>query len=45
MERLRKDSVLYRAICKIEYAKAQLRAKVAHLFQVIKVCFNDRKLR
>lgn len=30
---------------KIEYAKAQLRAKVEHPFQVIKVRFKHRKAR
>ncbi len=38
-------SVLYRVKRKIEYAKAQLRAKVEHPFQVIKVRFNHRKVR
>ncbi len=38
-------SVLYRVKRKIEYAKAQLRAKVEHPFQVIKVRFNHRKAR
>nr|AAF80261.1 putative transposase [Pseudomonas sp. JR1]AAK83005.1 putative transposase [Pseudomonas sp. JR1] len=37
-------SVLYRVKRKIEYAKAQLRAKVEHPFQVIKVRFNHRKV-
>ncbi|BFN26242.1 transposase DDE domain protein [Pseudomonas sp. SCT] len=40
-----KDSVLYRVKRKVEYAKAQLRAKVEHPFQVIKVRFNHRKVR
>ncbi|MFK4136156.1 IS5 family transposase [Pseudomonas luteola] len=40
-----KDSVLYQAKRKIEYAKAQLRAKVEHPFQVIKVRFGHRKVR
>ncbi|QCG68266.1 IS5/IS1182 family transposase [Pseudomonas veronii] len=40
-----KDSVLFRVKRKIEYAKAQLRAKVEHPFQVIKVRFNHRKVR
>ncbi|HBO9387794.1 TPA: IS5 family transposase, partial [Pseudomonas aeruginosa] len=40
-----KGSVLYRAKRKIEYAKAQLRAKVEHPFQVIKVRFKHRKAR
>ncbi|WP_143521419.1 transposase, partial [Pseudomonas avellanae] len=35
----------YRVKRKIEYAKAQLRAKVEHHFQVIKVRFNHRKVR
>lgn len=37
--------MLYRVKRKIEYAKAQLRAKVEHPFQVIKVRFNHRKVR
>ncbi|WP_155736406.1 transposase, partial [Stutzerimonas frequens] len=37
--------VLYRVKRKVEYAKAQLRAKVEHPFQVIKVRFNHRKVR
>ena len=40
-----KGSVLYRVKRKIEFAKAQLRAKVEHPFQVIKVRFNHRKAR
>jgi IS5 family transposase len=36
--------VLYRVKRKIEFAKAQLRAKVEHPFQVIKVRFNHRKV-
>jgi IS5 family transposase len=40
-----KESVLYQAKRKIEYAKAQLRAKVEHPFQVIKVRFGHRKVR
>lgn len=40
-----KDSVLYQAKRKIEYAKAQLRAKVEPPFQVIKVRFGHRKVR
>ena len=41
----REGSVLYRVKRKIEYDKAQLRAKVEHTFQVIKVHFNHRKVR
>ena len=37
--------MLYRVKRKIEYAKAQLRAKAEHPFQVIKVRFNDRHVR
>ncbi|AGZ37270.1 IS52, transposase [Pseudomonas sp. VLB120] len=37
--------MLYRVKRKIEYATAQLRAKVEHPFQVIKVRFNHRKVR
>lgn len=38
-------NVLHRVKCKIEYAMAQLRAKVEPPFQVIKVRFNHRKVR
>ena len=38
-------SLLFRVKCQIECAKAQLRAKVEHPFQVIKVSFNHRKVR
>ena len=37
--------MLFRVNHKIEYAKAQLRAKIEHPFQVIKVRFNHRKVR
>jgi IS5 family transposase len=37
--------LLYQVKRKIQYAKAQLRAKVQHLFQIIKVRFNYRKVR
>lgn len=40
-----KGSLLFRAKRKIEYAKGQLRAKVEHPFQVMKVRFNHRKVR
>lgn len=40
-----KSSVLYQVKRRIEYAKAQLRAKVEHPFQVLKVRFNHRKAR
>ncbi len=40
-----KGSLLFRVKRKIEYAKAQLRAKIEHPFQVIKVRFSHRKVR
>ncbi len=40
-----KRSVLYKALCKIERAKAQVRAKVEHPFRVIKRQFGYTKVR
>ncbi|WP_153016419.1 transposase, partial [Pseudomonas syringae] len=40
-----KRSVLYKAIRKIEKAKAQVRAKVEHPFRVIKRQFGYEKVR
>ncbi|SBW79915.1 hypothetical protein PVE_R1G2029 [Pseudomonas veronii 1YdBTEX2] len=42
---LNKRSVLYKAKRKIEYCKAQTRAKLEHPFRVIKQQFGDVKVR
>lgn len=42
---LNKRSVLYKAKRKIEYCKAQTRAKLEHPFRVIKRQFGDVKVR
>ena len=43
--KLNKRSVLYKAKRKIEYCKAQTRAKVEHPFRVIKCQFGHVKVR